>query len=65
MRDFMAAIGHGLSIAFASMRESVAALLDQQTTADDLMALVWFTVISLIIVLLIRILDVFDKRHMR
>jgi hypothetical protein len=48
---------------FISFRDSVSALFDSHTTADDLLGVIWLAVIGLVVVVVMWILKVIDNRR--
>ena len=48
---------------FVSFRDSVSALFDSRTTADDLLGVIWLAMIGLVVVLVLWILKVIDNRR--
>jgi len=48
---------------FASFRESMSALFDSRSTADDLRAVIWLAAIGLVVVVVLWIMRGFEKRR--
>ena len=55
--------GHLVRRMFVSFRDSMSALFDSRTTADDLRAIIWLAGIALVVVVLLWIMRGFEKRR--
>lgn len=63
MRGFMARLGDAIQRGFASFRQSMVALFDQESTAEDIKGLMWIAGITLVIVVIAMILRAQEKRR--
>jgi hypothetical protein len=54
--------GHLVRRMFASFRDSMSALFDSRSTADDLRAVIWLASIGLVVVVVLWIMRGFEKR---
>ena len=62
MRDFMEATGTAIRAAFASFRDSMIALFDEHSTAEDVTGLMWVAGIALAIVVVAWMLKAHERR---
>ena len=62
MRGFLARLGEAIQRGFASFRQSMVALFDQKSTAEDVKGLMWIAGITLVIVVIAMILKAHERR---
>ena len=62
MREQLEVIGKAIRAGFANFKSSMAALIDDKSTAEDMTALMWIAGIALVIVVIAWLLRVQEKR---
>jgi hypothetical protein len=62
MREYLARLGEPVREALSSFRNSMIALVDQHSTREDIVGLMWIAAIALVIVLVWWLLKAHERR---